>query len=159
MKLEVEEEIWKPIKGYEGLYEVSNLGRVKALERLKNCNKGYGYTKEHIMKFNNWCSEYYRVPLTNNEHIRKYYLVHRLVAMAFIENPRNLQYVNHKDGNKLNNNVENLEWCTRSYNIKHAYEMGLNYSRKKIMDYLGTLEDRLEKLEKDVEQMSYKLGE
>ena len=152
-------EIWKPIKGYEGLYEVSNLGRVKALERLKNCNKGYGYIKEHIMNFNKCCSEYYRVPLTNNEHIRKYYLVHRLVAVAFIENPQNFQYVNHKDGNKLNNNAENLEWCTRSYNVKHAYEMGLNYSRKRIMDYLGTLEDRLEKLEKDMEQMAYKVGE
>ena len=52
-----------------------------------------------------------------------------------------------------------LEWCTRSYNVKHAYEMGLNYSRKRIMDYLGTLEDRLEKLEKDMEQMAYKVGE
>ena len=52
-----------------------------------------------------------------------------------------------------------LEWCTRSYNVKHDYEMGLNYSRKRIMDYLGTLEDRLEKLEKDMEQMAYKVGE
>lgn len=99
-------EIWKPIKGYEGLYEVSNLGRVKALERKKNCNRGYGIIKEHFLKPNNHgtCG-YYRVPLTNREHIRKYFLVHRLVAENFIENPKNLPQINHKDGNKDNNAI------------------------------------------------------
>ena len=114
-------EIWKPIKGYEGLFEVSNLGRVKAIERKKNCNRGYGIIKEHFLKPNNHgtCG-YYRVPLTNKEHIRKYYLVHRLVAENFIENPKNLPQINHNDGNKDNNAVDNLEWCTVSFNIKHA---------------------------------------
>lgn len=141
-------EIWKPIKGYEGLYEVSNLGRVKALERKKNCNRGYGVIKEHFLKPNNHgtCG-YYRVPLTNREHIRKYYLVHRLVAENFIENPKNLPQINHKDGNKENNAVDNLEWCTVSFNIKHAYETGLRITNKKLAYEVQELKDRVEKLE------------
>lgn len=150
-------EIWKPIKEYEGLYEVSNLGRIKALARKKNCNRGYGTIKEHIMKPTNCGTEYYRVPLTNEEHIKKYYLVHRLVAQAFIDNPNNLPQVNHIDGDKSNNCVGNLEWCTREDNIKHAYKIGLNPSRKKIIEYIDKLEERIEKLEKVIESMSYKL--
>lgn len=150
-------EIWKPIKGYEGLYEVSNLGRVKALARKKNCNKGYGTIKEHIMKQTSANSDYCRVPLTNKEHIKKYYLVHRLVATAFIPNLDNLPQVNHIDGNKLNNVADNLEWCTREDNIKHAYKIGLNPSRKKIIEYIDSLEDRIIKLEKIIESMQYKV--
>lgn len=152
-------EIWKPILNFEGLYEVSNLGRVKALKRKKNCNKGWGWINEHIMKQTTANSEYYRVPLTNDEHIKKYYLVHRLVAIAFIENNDNKPEVNHIDGNKLNNNVNNLEWCDRQYNIKHAYKIGLNPSRKKIIEYIDSLEDRIEKLEQKIKSMKYKIGE
>ena len=152
-------EIWKPIKDFEGLYEVSNLGRVKALARKKNCNRGWGWIKEHIMKPTNCGAEYYRVPLTSKEHIKRYYLVHRLVAEAFIPNLDNLPQVNHIDGDKSNNCVENLEWCTREDNIKHAYKIGLNPSRKKIIEYIDKLEDRIEKLEKIIESMSYKVGE
>lgn len=113
-------EIWKPIKDYEELYEVSNLGRIKALARKKNCNKGYGIIKEHIMKPTNCGTEYYRVPLTNKEHIKKYYLVHRLVAQAFIENPNNYPCVNHLDCNSLNNKANNLEWCDYKYNANYG---------------------------------------
>lgn len=141
-------EVWKPIKGFENLYEISNLGRVKALSRYRNCNKGYGTIKEHIMKQTNCRSEYYRVPLTNEKHIKKYYSVHRLVAEAFLENFDKNLTVNHKDGNKLNNKVNNLEMMTLQDNIKHAYKMGLNPSRKKIVEYIDKLEDRIENLEK-----------
>ena len=150
-------EIWKPIKGFEGLYEVSNTGLVKALPRWKVNNRGKQLTKEKLLKFNDFSTDYLRVPLTDKNHIKKYYLVHRLVAMTFIPNEKDLPQVNHIDGNKLNNNVENLEWCTREDNIKHAYKMGLNPSRKKIIEYVDSLEDRIDKLEKKVEAMAYKV--
>ena len=141
-------EIWKPIKGYESLYEVSNYGRVKALARRKNCNRGYGIIKEHIMKPNN-CDRggYYRVPLTGTNHIKKYYLVHRLVAEAFIPNPDNLPEVNHKDSNKANNNIKNLEWCSRTYNIKYGYENGERITIKQLCNEIEELKSRLEKIE------------
>lgn len=99
------------------------------------------------------------MPLTNKEHIRKYFLVHRLVAQAFIPNPNNLPQVNHIDGNKENNCITNLEWCTREDNIKHAYKIGLNPSRKKIIEYIDKLEERIIKLEEFIESMSYKVGD
>ena len=150
-------EIWKPIKGYEGLYEISNFGRVKALKRKRNCNRGYGIIKEHIMKQTSGNSNYYRVPLTNEKHIKKYYLVHRLVAIAFIDNKENKPEVNHIDGNKLNNNVNNLEWCDRQYNVCHAYKLGLNPTKKKMLEYINSLDNRIEKLEKIIESMQYEV--
>ena len=149
----------KILKGLNGLYQISNLGMVKALERRKNCNRGYGIIKEHVMKQTSANSEYCRVPLTNKQHVKKYYLVHRLVAEAFIPNPNNLPQVNHIDGNKSNNCVTNLEWCTREDNIKHAYKIGLNPSRKKIIEYIDGLEERIVKLEKIIESVEYKVGE
>lgn len=100
-------EIWKDILGYEGLYQVSNLGRVKSLNYHKT-------RKEHILKPTN-CHGYLRVNLSKNKN-RKSYLVHRLVGEAFISNFDNLPEINHKDENKHNNCVENLEWCDRQYN-------------------------------------------
>ena len=101
------EEIWKDIEGYEGLYQVSNMGRVKSLRRniiLKNRIKRKGYVRVMLR--------------TNN--IPKEYFVHRLVATAFISNPDNLPQVNHKDENKTNNCVNNLEWCDGKYNINYG---------------------------------------
>ena len=101
-------EEWKPICGYEGLYEVSNLGKVKSLN--------YNHTKqEKILKFGKRPNGYLFVNLWKDKK-RKPCSVHRLVAIAFIPNPNNLETVNHIDENKLNNCVENLEWCSVAYN-------------------------------------------
>ncbi len=107
------------------------------------------------MKPNNCSCEYYRVPLTDVNHNRKYYLVHRLVAETFIPNPNKFKDVNHKDGNKLNNNVNNLEWCTRSYNLIHAYNNGLKPTIKQLCNEIEILKERIDNLE----QMSYKVEE
>lgn len=104
-------EIWKPIVGYEGLYEVSSMGRVKSLKRLR--------TKERIIaQFINHRG-YARVTLWKENKQRKF-SVHRLVASAFIPNPEEKPQVNHIDENKLNNNVCNLEWCTQLENHNHG---------------------------------------
>ena len=101
------EEIWKDIEGYEGLYQVSNRGRVKSLK----------YKKERILKPRKQ-SGYYKVLLYND---KKYeYSIHRLVAHAFIPNPDNLPQVNHRDENPSNNRVDNLEWCDGKYNINYG---------------------------------------
>lgn len=115
------EEIWKDIQGYEGLYQVSNLGRVKSLARLDTRGQR---VSEKILKLGKHRAGYFRVNLYKNGKMKQY-LVHRLVALAFIPNPENKEQVNHIDGNKQNNVIENLEWCTHSENIQHAYRTGL----------------------------------
>ena len=111
------QEEWQAVKGYEGLYEVSNQGRVKSLPRNTTKGKILVAEKNH--------RGYYRVGLTKNNK-QKHFSIHRLVAEVFIPNPQNKPQVNHIDGNKQNNSVENLEWVTHSENMKHATEMGLN---------------------------------
>ena len=147
------------LKDTNGLYEVSNTGLVKSLPRVKINNRGKQITKVKILKPNDFNGGYFKVPLTNKEHIRKYFLVHRLVAQAFIPNPNNLPQVNHIDGNKENNCITNLEWCTREDNIKHAYKIGLNPSRKKIIEYIDKLEERIIKLEEFIESIINKVGD
>lgn len=109
------QELWKDLKRFDNLYQVSNKGRVRSLIHnvilkpaniaYRNQEKSNGYQVVNIKK--------------------KIYYVHRLVAEEFIPNPDNLPQINHKDGNKQNNNVENLEWCTNSENMSHAYRLGL----------------------------------
>ena len=114
------QEIWKDIQGYEGLYQISNLGRVKSLERIIITNNGI--TKkisEKILKPYLKGNGYYNIVLRKDSKT-KCYFVHRLVAKEFIPNPDNLPQVNHKDENKLNNNVDNLEWCTSKYNNNYG---------------------------------------
>ena len=113
-------EVWKDIKGYEGLYQVSNLGNIKSLSRTTQGKKyGIHKLKEKILRPSE-CNKYYQVFLRKNNKSRVHY-VHRLVGEAFIDNPNNYTDINHRDGNTHNNNVQNLEWCTRSENIKHSY--------------------------------------
>ena len=102
-------EIWRDVVGYEGLYQVSNLGRVKSLNY-------HIYGKERILKPGNSSGGYFVVSLCKNSK-RKPFYIHRLVATAFIPNPNNKPEVNNKDENKTNNRVDNLEWMTSKENI------------------------------------------
>lgn len=106
-------EKWADIKGFEGLYQVSNLGRVKSLPRQGT------YATPHILVPSKDKNGYLHVGLLKNS-IRKTKRVHRLVAEAFIDNPDKLPEINHKDENKQNNQVSNLEWCTRKYNVNYG---------------------------------------
>lgn len=110
-------ELWKDIEGYEGLYQVSNLGRIKSILFRNNiCTK----EREKIINAETNKRNRQYISLYKNGK-RKNIAVHRLVAKAFIPNPNNLPQVNHIDGNPKNNNIKNLEWCSASYNMKHAY--------------------------------------
>lgn len=116
-------EIWKPISGYEGYFEVSNYGRIKSLKRsFYNCpNK---FTKLMIRSNNLNRFGYVKVALYKDS-IRKWFTAHRLVAFAFIPNPENKREVNHINGIKTDNRAENLEWCTSQDNQIHAFKFGL----------------------------------
>lgn len=116
-------EIWKDIEGYEGLYQVSNKGNVRTL-------KWYGGTQIKPITPTDNGTGYKKVGLSKQGK-QKQFLVHRLVAMAFIPNPNNYEFVNHKDENKTNNVVENLEWCTKSYNSIYY----LNYKPERKKEY------------------------
>lgn len=122
-------EIWKDIKGYEGLYQISNLGNVKSMYNYR----GIGNILKPRLK-----KGYYQIGLRKN-NVRKWYAVHRLVAKTFIPNPDNLPQVNHKDENKLNNKVDNLEWCTVHYNNCYGSRLKKvainNKLRKPIIQY------------------------
>lgn len=116
------QEIWKNIEGYEGLYQISNYGRIKSFHNnkviiLNNSVDGHGY---------------YFIRLSKNGESKRF-AVHRLVCCAFIQNKENKPYVNHKDGNPKNNNVNNLEWCTPSENMIHKI---------KVLGYKHSLETR-----------------
>ena len=113
------EEIWKDIKGYEGLYQVSNLGKVRSLDRYVNSNKNSKrLAKGQILKPYLW-SGYPNVNLCINQK-RKGKQIHRLVAEAFLPNPNNYSIVNHIDENPLNSKLSNLEWCTQKHNVTHS---------------------------------------
>lgn len=109
-------EIWKDIPEFEGLYQVSNLGKVKSFQGSTK----YGKPKEMILRPCLINSGYHVVTLYSKNRTKRKFQVHRLVAEAFIQNPNNLPCVNHKDENKINNSVNNLEWCTYQYNNNYG---------------------------------------
>ncbi len=118
-------ETWKDIDGWKGLYQISDEGRVRSLDRVVYCGNGPRVNIGRIMKCSISPKGYVTCVLRFNGKF-KGYSVHRLVAIHFIDNPNNLPEVNHKDGNKQNNCKGNLEWATSSGNKKHACETGLN---------------------------------
>lgn len=127
-KIPKDKEVWKDVLGYENLYMVSSLGRVKSLDRVNiNVNGVKRNIKSVMLKqaFNGW---YYNVCLCSPKIPKRTLLTHRLVALAFLENNDDKKCVNHIDGNKLNNKVENLEWCTHSENEIHKIHVLNNVS-------------------------------
>jgi len=111
-----ENEAWYPVHGYEGLYEINQQGKVKSLQK-----HNYNYIMEQRIDR----AGYNTVRLTKPGRLSSTQYVHRLLGFAFISNPLNKAFINHKDGNKLNNNLDNLEWVTHSENMLHAYNTGL----------------------------------
>lgn len=119
-------EIWKDIKGYECLYQASNLGKIRRTESVvvdKNKKRTRKF-KSKIIKQILRKDGYYFVNLSKNGKV-KTAKVHRLIAETFLKNDKNYNIINHKDGNKKNNNIANLEWCSCSHNNKEAYRLGL----------------------------------
>jgi hypothetical protein len=114
-------ENWKPVKGYEGIYEVSDLGRVRSIDRVVADSRGCVHpVKGRIMKTGLHYKGYVRLMLSNGQEREHGHFVHRLVAEAFIPNPDGLPEVNHKDENKANNRADNLEWCTHRANSQYG---------------------------------------
>jgi hypothetical protein len=126
-------ENWKDIKGYEGLYQVSDLGRVKRLagKCIAKAGKFRTVSESILTTFPNKTRYNYLYVNLNNRGIRQF-RVHRLVALHFIPNTYNLSQVNHIDGDKNNNTVKNLEWCTGLENMRHSFKIGTHKTRKGI---------------------------
>ena len=112
-------EIWKDIKGYEGIYQISNFGRVWSLERRVNTWNGYKTIEEKEIKPSVCTNGYIKVVLYK-DNTRKNFLLHRLVAEHFLERVKGKEQVNHKDENKANNRADNLEWCTPKENVNYG---------------------------------------
>ena len=127
-------EIWKDISNYKGYYQASNIGRIKSLDRyVRGRYNTMRLIKGKVLKPGITNKGYFAVNIYRIGNHRML-SVHRLVAVTFINNPENKATVNHKNGNKLDNRVENLEFMTQKENVNHAYNKGLhNYNRRKIL--------------------------
>lgn len=122
-------EIWKDIPNYEGLYQVSNLGRIKSLKREANNQ----YCKDDtILKVRKHKNGYCFVALYKNGKSKEI-SIHRIVATSFLENSNNYPSINHINGNKEDNRIENLEWCSPSHNTKEAFRIGLMKPNYKVL--------------------------
>lgn len=137
-------EIWRPIKGYEGKYEISSLGRVKSITGWKYAGNDV-YKPVGIMMKQGINRGYKKVDLCKHgKHTT--FKVHRLVAETFIPNPHHYPQVNHKDENRFNNRATNLEWCTQQYNLKYGtrVERAAEHRARKVGQY--TLDNKLVKV-------------
>lgn len=134
-------EEWKDVPGYEGFYQVSNIGRVRSVDHYVKHFRGDKLRKGKIKEFSITHDGYYRVGLSKYSK-QKHVTVHRLVALAFIAKPESKDFVNHKDGIKTNNHVSNLEWCTSGENTRHFHEV-LGGPTRKICKPVKCIEDNL----------------
>lgn len=129
----MKEEIWRDVPNYEHLYEVSNLGNVRSLNKfVKTRGNGRRLIVGRVLK--NLCGSggYYHVSLYK-ECKQEIISIHRLIAKVFLPNPNNYPVINHIDSNRKNNDLSNLEWCTQKHNLQHARDCGrLNYDSQKI---------------------------
>ena len=132
-------EEWKAIKGYEGRYEVSNTGKVRSLDYHRR-----GIIKELKISVDRYGYPCISLPTGGNK--KKHFTIHRLVAMAFLANPEDKPEVNHKDGNKLNNHADNLEWVTMQENQRHAWGNGLKEGSRRMSSERGKSAATLERL-------------
>jgi len=123
-------EIWKGVVGYEGFYQVSNLGNVKRVGSFRGVNKAY--LNDYYLKPKDNGKGYYRIKLTVNNKSKRV-MLHRIIAEAFINNPKNKKVINHINCDKKDNRIENLEWCSQSENVLHSVKLGRwTQGRKKI---------------------------
>lgn len=155
----MEKEIWKDIPGFEGLYQASINGKIKSINHIRKNGTNEYVQKGKILKFNLNSNGYYRVRLSKNG-IAKTYRVNRLIALTFIENPLNKKTVNHINGNKLDNRVENLEWATEREQAIHRHNiLKVPYSdckkcheanKKKIIRSDGKIYNSLQEAKQDL---------
>jgi hypothetical protein len=123
-------EQWKHIPGFEGVFFISDQGSIKSTTRFVKIGKGYGWVCGKIYNGSKNNSGYLTVTLSYNGNVKSVF-PHILTAIAFVPNPENLVEVNHENGIKTDNRAGNLKWCTHSQNAKHAFDTGLNVSKKR----------------------------
>lgn len=136
------QEIWKDIEGYEGEYQVSNFGNVRSLNFMRR-----GVTRELAKKHSGGYSYVILYKKTKIKRKR----IHRLVAETFIPNPDNLPEVNHKDENKENNRIDNLEWCTHQYNFRYTYDRHPEHKERIIQEGIKTAKRKQRVVQKDLQ--------
>ena len=151
------EEMWKDVPDYEGYYKVSNYGNVKSITRYVNGNVGQPKIIHEKILTPIMRGLYLSVRLSKNNKT-KAYNIHRLVALAFLTNENNYPCINHKDENKLNNNVENLEWCSYSYNMNYG-TCKERISKANKISNLGKIHPKLDESKKSVDILFVNNGE
>lgn len=155
-------EIWKDVKGYDGIYQVSNLGRVKSLERGvqyigSNGKSCWRINRERILKSPIASHGYPNIGLRFEGNV-KVVCVHRLVADAFLPNPDNKETVNHKNGDKTNNNVNNLEWATNAENLQHAIDKKLRVINRPVIGTIGNTSYVFRNAQEASKELGYERG-
>lgn len=158
----MQHEEWRDISEFIGYYQVSDTGLVRRIGDCSNQNGSWKLENPRILKAkDNGRGYLYLVLSIHGKHYHRY--VHRLVAQSFIDNPNNYNEINHKDGDKKNNNASNLEWCNHSYNGKHAYSLGLRtvrgcYGKKKKVAMIDMQTNMIIKIFNSVDEASKHVG-